>query len=130
MTSAKQIGDFSELFVATYFTKKGYFVSKPMTDTAPYDLVVDMGNRLIKVQVKYRNRTKENKIKVGFDDCPSHKLYKDGDFDYLVVQDGETNKLAMISWEEVRHLKSVTFTIDPPLKPNKNIRHFDDYLLS
>lgn len=35
-----------------YFTNYGYTVSIPLTDSQPYDLVVDMGDRLVRVQVK------------------------------------------------------------------------------
>ncbi len=35
-----------------YFTKYGYSVSVPLTDTQKYDLVVDLNNTLYRVQVK------------------------------------------------------------------------------
>jgi len=38
--------------VAT-FTKMGYDVSLPLTESASYDLIVDMGEDLKRVQVKY-----------------------------------------------------------------------------
>lgn len=36
-----------------YFTKEGYTVSIPLTDTQEYDLVVDINGELKKVQCKY-----------------------------------------------------------------------------
>jgi len=38
--------------VAT-FTKMGYDVFLPLTESAPYDLIVDTGGRLIRVQVRF-----------------------------------------------------------------------------
>lgn len=56
-----------------YFTSLGYSVSIPLTDTQPYDLIVDDGKFLFRVQVKYvessyvglrtiRCNTKETKV--------------------------------------------------------------------
>jgi len=39
-----------------YFSKKGYVVSVPLVDAQAYDLIVDDGNRLLKVQVKTTGR--------------------------------------------------------------------------
>lgn len=36
-----------------YYTGLGYAVSIPLTDTQPYDLIVDNGKLLFRVQVKY-----------------------------------------------------------------------------
>lgn len=35
-----------------WFSRVGYLVSVPLCDNQPYDLVVDNGERLLKVQVK------------------------------------------------------------------------------
>lgn len=35
-----------------YFTMNGYIVSIPITDSQPYDLIVEINNKLYKVQVK------------------------------------------------------------------------------
>ena len=35
-----------------YYTSNGYIVSIPLNDTQDYDLIVDNGNNLLKVQVK------------------------------------------------------------------------------
>src|SRR5574341_209525 len=49
-TSGK--GDLSESSVLRAFIKAGFVVSMPFGDGAPYDLIVDTGKRLLKVQVK------------------------------------------------------------------------------
>jgi hypothetical protein len=49
-TSAK--GNLSELKVMTAYMEAGFIVSVPFGGGAPYDLIVDTGERLMKVQVK------------------------------------------------------------------------------
>lgn len=45
-------GDVSELRVAASLTEAGYAVSKPLGDSQRYDLIIDDGQRLARVQVK------------------------------------------------------------------------------
>ena len=40
-----------------YFTSLGYIVSLPLNDSQDYDLIIDDGNTLLKVQVKYTSQT-------------------------------------------------------------------------
>ena len=48
----KNIGNTSLGIAISYFTSNGYTVSIPLNDTQDYDLVVDMNNRLYRIQVK------------------------------------------------------------------------------
>ena len=43
-----------------YFGCNGYTVSLPLNDTQDYDLIVDDGKKLYKVQVKATGQKKEN----------------------------------------------------------------------
>src|SRR5262249_52445070 len=45
-------GNLSELKVMTAYVQAGFVVSAPFGGAAPYDLIVDSGARLLKVQVK------------------------------------------------------------------------------
>lgn len=45
-------GDVAELLVAAELLRRGYRVSRPLSNGTPYDLIVDDGKSLIKVQVK------------------------------------------------------------------------------
>ena len=47
-------GDIAVAAVILDLTKKGYIISEPMSENAPYDLICDTGNKLLKIQVKYR----------------------------------------------------------------------------
>lgn len=51
INSRKQ-GDTGMGYAIAYFSKLGWTVSIPITDSQDYDLVVDNGEKLLKVQVK------------------------------------------------------------------------------
>lgn len=63
MNNTKTIGDAAELRVKMDLIERGYIVSSVEGDNAPYDLVVDVNQKLRKVQVKSRT-PKNNKIEV------------------------------------------------------------------
>ena len=46
------IGEITEQQVALEFLKLGYLVSKPLVTSSRYDFVVDINNKLYKIQVK------------------------------------------------------------------------------
>lgn len=50
--NVKQIGEIYEIELASELLKRNCSVSIPLGDSQPYDLIVDNGNTLIKVQVK------------------------------------------------------------------------------
>jgi hypothetical protein len=50
--STNDIGNASESIVLTAYISAGFFVSVPFGNGCAYDLVVDTGTRLLKVQVK------------------------------------------------------------------------------
>ena len=53
MRTTQRKGDIAVSQAIATFTKLGYDVSLPVTESAPYDLVVDTGTVLAKVQSKY-----------------------------------------------------------------------------
>lgn len=54
--SHKKQGDLGVAAAIAHYMSKGYVVCFPLTDTARYDLVVDKGNKLYRVEVKTTNR--------------------------------------------------------------------------
>lgn len=76
--------------VAT-FTALGYDVSIPLTESAAYDLVVDDGERLVRVQCKYAN---DSRRQVDLRRIHSNstgyvvKRTDAGSYDWLYVLDG------------------------------------------
>ena len=49
--NSKKQGDIGMCYAIAYFSKMGYTVSIPITDSQDYDLIIDNGT-LLKVQVK------------------------------------------------------------------------------
>ena len=66
-----------------FYTGLGYMVSLPLIDASAYDFIVDTGEKLLKIQVKYTSQvTKEGSFKV---DLRGYKDKLDLDFDLLFV---------------------------------------------
>ncbi len=53
MRTTQRKGDIAVAQAISTFTKLGWDVLLPLTESASYDLVVDVGNELKRVQVKY-----------------------------------------------------------------------------
>ncbi len=51
--STQRKGDIAVSQAVARFTKMGYDVALPLTESAPYDLIVDIGRSLKRVQVRY-----------------------------------------------------------------------------
>lgn len=85
----KSQGNIGESFAIFFYTKQGFIVSKPLSENTPYDLVVDTGKQLLRVQVKTSN----------------YQRYNDGRFQVQLRTSGGnqsgTGKFSYISSEEV-----------------------------
>lgn len=87
--SSKQKGISTELQCIAAFAEKGYTVSIPYGDGARYDFIVDMDNRLWKVQCKTATRQDEGVYKIecrsGHSNCTGyvHKSYTENEIDFF-----------------------------------------------
>jgi hypothetical protein len=90
--NTKQRGDVAEQAAILEALKRGWSVLRPIGDNLPYDLVFDIGGRLVKVQVKCawfdrpsqnhvvdNRRTKTNRRQMV------REPYQKSDFDYALV---------------------------------------------
>jgi hypothetical protein len=57
MSETTQKGALAEAAIALEATRLGFVVLRPMTEGRRYDLVIDMGPRLLRVQCKWARRT-------------------------------------------------------------------------
>lgn len=64
-------GKTTELQVATEFIKRGYQVSQPLVADSRYDFIVDINNKLIRLQVK-SSSIKEDGAYIEFATSTSH----------------------------------------------------------
>lgn len=60
MLSSHFIGEITEQKVALEFLKLGILVSKPLVQSSKYDFVVDINNKLYKIQVKTSTMKEDN----------------------------------------------------------------------
>lgn len=86
----KQRGNAGLSYAIAYFGCNGYTVSVPLNDTQDYDLVVDDGVSLKKVQVKATSQIDRGEYVVSLRSCGgtkgvAYKNVKDTDIDLLFV---------------------------------------------
>src|SRR5581483_924218 len=85
-------GNSSEGIVLAAYLRAGFIVSIPFGTGAAYDLIIDTGRRLLRVQVKtgwrgggclfYKNRRR-----IRDTNCNGMRKYKVEEFDYLAIYD-------------------------------------------
>ena len=72
--TSKQQGNIGMSHAIQHYTSLGYCVSIPLTDSQEYDLIVDDGNQLKKVQVRTtRFKNKNNSFTVSVKSCGGTK---------------------------------------------------------
>lgn len=97
MLSSHFIGEITEQEVAIAFLKEGILVSKPLVQSSRYDFIVDINNKLYKIQVK-TGTFKENSY-LEFATSTSHTntqgtlniSYSEQDVDFFAtIYDGQS----------------------------------------
>jgi hypothetical protein len=121
----KAIGDRSELEVAVVLARRGYTVSKPIGDSFRYDLIIDDGANLYRVQVK-TGRLRHGSIQVhcysvhaqraGGITCRSYR----GEIDFLGVFCPQTGGVYLIPESEMVD-STMHLRVDPTV--NRQDRH-------
>lgn len=92
MRFTQKKGDMAVSQAIATFTKLGYDVSIPLTESASYDLVVDVGGELKKVQIKYSSSGDVDLRRVHSNSKGYVvKKTKEGAYDWLYIlrSDGE-----------------------------------------
>ena len=117
MLTSKQIGIITEEQCKLYFIERGYNVSVPIGDNAPYDFVLEVNNNLYKIQVKHsrvelvKNVSTRTQLRSsGYDSsevdyfCTMFEgmcyLIPHGNFKYKVLRTSfpKNNQVANVSW--------------------------------
>lgn len=62
MINTVTIGDIGESIAIMKFTQNGCIVSKPLSNNARYDLIVEINNKLYRIQVKTISSIKDGKM--------------------------------------------------------------------
>jgi hypothetical protein len=132
----KQKGDFAELKVACDLRRRGYPVSIPFGEEAPYDLVVDRDGRLERIQVKYADRRDRSVVEVRCysltivnGKAKSRTHYTAQTIDWLAVYDVVTDRCFYIPAAELGTGRTAfTLRFSPTLNGQRaGIRFADAY---
>jgi len=99
----KRVGDISEARVLAALVEAGYLVSRPFGENQRYDLIIDDGRRLYRVQVK-TGRLRGAVIAYSCSSSHAHRNGKQrpyfGEIDYLAVYCPQTKKVYLLPEQE------------------------------
>lgn len=127
MKNTNRKGDIAELAVAKKFLELGCWVSYPFGDDAPYDLIVDNGKDLIKVQVKHL-KPLNNTLRFSLH-SDSGKPYKEI-IDMMVGYNPDNDKLYAINPKDFNSKISVSLKLNKPKNnQSKGVNLAENYLL-
>ena len=124
-----QKGKLAEALVMAEAIRRGLIVSVPFQEDCSYDLVLDDGERLSRVQVKY-TESDGNVIKVSCQSCNNWqtKNYDESIIDALICYDA-TSGLFLCLGAELFQQRQVNFRISAPVNGQvARIRFATDYL--
>lgn len=126
--NSKAKGERSEIIIIASLVKKGFSVSLPFGNNQRYDLILDDGENLFKIQCK------TGILKRGcviFKTCSTNgfthkqKTYK-GQIDFFMVYCPQNNKIYKIPID-ICSIRTFTLRIDKPQKRIKNIHWAHNY---
>jgi hypothetical protein len=130
----KEKGELAELgFIYEVKERKLGAVLLPFGDSAPYDVAVDNGDRIIRVQVKSAHVTQITKGCHHYHISVSHgrnhgRAYKEGDFDVLAATVMPTHSWYLIAAEDVLPRVTISLYDGIPDKGYSRGRIWEKYL--
>jgi PD-(D/E)XK endonuclease len=122
-----QKGDIGLCRAITYFVESGYYVSLPISEHLPYDLIADDGNGILKrIQVKYAKVRKTGIVAVSLQ-TSSHgpngyriTKYDPNSVDGFVAFCPDLAELYFLRSEEVFGMSMATLRVEPPKNNQKS----------
>ena len=120
---SKDQGDLGELAFTIKAKELGYNVSKPYSSITPYDLILDNGYQLLKIQVKStRNEIRPSAYKAAIGKGRyAKKPYQIADVDYFAIY-----ILPISIWYIIPRLEMYNTTVN--LYPEKRDHKYSKYL--
>lgn len=123
----KEKGEVTEQATIAEFLKKGFFVSKPIGDSRPYDAIIDVG-KLLKVQIKKARFMKTHiRCKLTRTRINTKRNYTVGysrkDVHYFAFYCFENGKVYVIKNRRGQNKHSVSLRFDHPKTRNQNAYH-------
>lgn len=118
------MGCMAEYLFATECLKKGFNVSMPLLDSSPYDCVIEVGGRLLKIQVKSTTKnltTNKNSVHINLGN--DKNLYTKENVDYFAIFSFLFNGFFII--KNTGCMKSIRLNINGKYSENFNNFDFD-----
>lgn len=141
MINSKLKGSIGEYAVTMEFLKMGFTVSHPYGDNARYDLIVDDGKKLYKVQIKYTSvKTESDSWLCRCISSKNHTTNKrldsyENDIDIIAFYISELNQCIMFTVDEIKGKNTICVREQLPKNNQHNIilikdHTFDNYFKS
>ena len=113
----KQKGNYAEAKVELAALEKGWIISRPMS-VARYDLILDDGKKLHRVQVKYAGQGDKNSsgaVKFSANNGPhSPECYTKDEVDLILVYIPQIDKVVRIDPEHFHGKTACAIRLEPP----------------
>ena len=112
LLSNKEKGNSGLGMAIAYFSSNGYVVSIPLNDTQDYDILVDKGGFISKVQVKATGcKTKNNIYQVALKSCggtkgKEYKTLVNTNIDYVFILNADL-KMYLIPKNEIKNKSTI-----------------------
>lgn len=127
--NTKDKGDLCEIKVAAALTEAGYVVSIPWGDNQRYDMLIDDGQTISKVQCKH-GRLRSGAVKFNTSSGGTGKYSEPkgyaGEVDFFGVYCPDTKKCYLVGVDEVGS-GGCSLRIDEPSQKRVNIKWAKDY---
>lgn len=133
MHHTKDKGDLGVLKAQASLCEQGYIILIPLTEHAPFDLVIYKDNTFKKVQVKYRSLNKLGTIEVSFKSYWSNrnginvKRQDISQFDICCIYCPNTDKCYFIDTNDIRNI-DISLRVKAPKKSSSKCRFADNFL--
>jgi len=117
-----RFGAHAEYLIAVKCMENGFDVSMPLKHTSIYDMIVDTGDRLVKVQVKSSAQPpRENHKSVNVLIYKNnHQLYEVGEIDYLALYVYEFQGFFVFKYDQPKK----SYRVHPEGKYKKHFNNF------
>ncbi len=134
MHHTKDKGDLGVLKAQVDLCLQGYVIMIPLTEHAPFDIVVYKDGIFKKIQVKYRSISKNGVLEVAFKSYWSNKSgvnckkQDKNEIDVCCIYCPETNKCYYVDIKEFKDIY-ISLRIKKPKIPSSKCNMADDYLV-
>ena len=106
MKNTTQLGDIAELMTAAELARRGYIVSRPLTNGAPYDLLVETSSGIKRVQIKKASKSPSGAWRLMCSTSKSHRgrspVSYDGKVDCVIAVDCETPTYYLMCGDDLK----------------------------